>query len=327
MITADMRFVAVAIGRNEGDRLRKCIDSLGGAAAIIYVDSGSTDGSVQWARSRGADVVELDCSIPFTAARARNAGLERMRHVAPDVPYVQFIDGDCEMIDAWPAHAIALLDARRDIAAVCGRLRERYPHRSVYNWLCEREWAGDAGEVRACGGIALMRAAVVVEVGAFREDLIAGEEPELCVRLRAAGWHIWRLDAAMALHDAAMTYFSQWWRRAMRGGYGFAQGADLHGDPPEYHYVWETRRAVLWGIVLPALLFVAGIALAPWGFFAWAIYPAQVVRLSVRNSGSIRERTTLALFHVLARFPEGLGVVKFKLGGWLRRPSRIIEYK
>src|SRR5215475_7559873 len=78
-------FGVVAIGRNEGDRLVRCLRSLTKASKIIYVDSGSSDNSVREARSLGADVVELDPTTPFTAARARNAGFERLRQLAPDL--------------------------------------------------------------------------------------------------------------------------------------------------------------------------------------------------------------------------------------------------
>ena len=62
----------IAIGRNEGERLRRCLDSVVGKGfSVVYVDSNSTDGSVDFARSVGAEVVELDMSLPFSAARAQ----------------------------------------------------------------------------------------------------------------------------------------------------------------------------------------------------------------------------------------------------------------
>ena len=117
-------FGVVAIGRNEGERLRVCLDSLTAACVIIYVDSGSTDDSVQMARSRGIDVVELDRRVPFSASRARNAGFARLCEVHRDLPFVQFIDGDCELDARWPRAAIQLLQRQSDVAAVCGRLRD-----------------------------------------------------------------------------------------------------------------------------------------------------------------------------------------------------------
>jgi len=317
----------VAIGRNEGERLKRCLESLSGAAVIVYVDSGSGDGSVQWARQCGVDVIELDASVPFTAARARNVGLKRLCEIAPDIPFVQFVDGDCELDGSWFANAVLYLDSHSEAGAICGRLRERYPERSIYNWLCDREWDGPAGEVRAVGGIAMMRTKAIVSVGGYLDILIAGEEPELCVRLRSAGWRVWRLDVEMALHDAAMTHFYQWWRRSVRSGFAFAQGAYLHGAPPERHYTWEARRAWLWGVWLPLACLTGSLSLWPWGMLTWLIYPLQVLRQIVRNTGSPMDRSTMAFFQVLARFPEGLGQIKFLLARLLHHRARLIEYK
>jgi len=323
----NLKFAAVAIGRNEGERLKRCIESLSAAAKIVYVDSGSTDGSVQWARQHGVDVIELDMSVPFTAARARNAGFRRLREVAPHLGYVQFIDGDCDLDRRWPEQAIAYLDAHADICAVCGRRRERFPEKSVYNWLCDVEWNVPPGEVRAFFGDAMIRATALEGVGGYRDDLIAGEEPELCVRLRAAGWRIWRLPSEMTLHDAAMMHFGQWWQRILRSGFAFAQGAYLHGAPPERHFVWESRRAQLWGLWLPFLCLVATLALWPWGVLAWLLYPLQIVRQSLRNAGSPPERATLAFFQVLGRFAEAIGQIKFHLNRLFGRQVSLIEYK
>ena len=54
---------------------------------------------------------------------------------------------------------------------------------------------------------------------------------------------------------------------------------------------------------------------------------AQLLRQAVRNGRSLAERATLALFQVLARFPEGLGQIAFLRDRLLGRTARIIEYK
>ena len=244
----------MAIGRNEGERLRACLASTvgRGPAAVVYVDSASTDGSVDAARAAGAEVVELDMSVPFTAARARNAGFERLSAVLPGLAFVQFLDADCELVDGWLPAARARLEARPDLAVACGRRRERHPESSSYNRLADIEWDTPVGEAKACGGDALVRASAFRAVGGYDPALIAGEEPELCVRLRKAGWKVERLDAEMTVHDAAMTRFGQWWRRSVRAGHAYAEGAAIHGAPPERHWVRESRSNWFWGLGLPA---------------------------------------------------------------------------
>jgi GT2 family glycosyltransferase len=322
-----MKFGAVVIGRNEGGRLKQCLAALSTAAAVVYVDSGSTDGSAQWARDQGTDVTDLDMALPFTAARARNAGFRRLREIAPNIPYVHFVDGDSELIKGWPEQAMAFLEAHPTVAAVSGRLRERYPDRSIYNWIYNQEWNATPGEVRYCGGIAMMRTIAVEAVGGYLDDLIAGEEPELCVRLRGFGWHVWLLPNEMALHDVAVTRLAQWWRRSTRTGYAFAQGAHIHGAPPECHWVWESRRAWVWGIWLPLACLAAGLAFGPWGWFAWLVYPFQILRQMVRNRGPLGNRTLMAVFQVLVRFPEAWGQIRFTRDRLLGRRARLIEYK
>jgi len=322
-----MKFGAVAIGRNEGTRLKRCLEPLSKAAAVVYVDSGSTDGSAQLARDLGADVIELDMTVPFTAARARNAGFRRLREIAPDLSYVQFVDGDCELIGSWPEEALSFLEMHADVGVACGRLRERYPERSIYNWLCEQEWERPVGSVRACGGIALMRVRAFAVAGGFRDDLIAGEEPELCVRLRAKGWRIWCLDSDMALHDAAMSHFSQWWKRNLRSGYAYAQGAYLHGALPERHFVWESLRPWLWGVCLPLACLLAGLMFGPRGWTALLIYPLHIAQKVVRGRGSLGDRAVLALFYMLGYFPASWGEIKFLRDRLLGRQALLIEYK
>jgi GT2 family glycosyltransferase len=327
MTRSPATFGAVVIGRNEGDRLKRCLASLPAAARIVYVDSGSDDGSVAWARRCGVDVVELDRAIAFTAARARNAGFRELRRLAPDIAYVQFIDGDCELDAGWPRQAVARLAGDDGVCAVFGRRRERHPAQSPYNRLCDIEWDVPIGPARAFGGDVMIRAAALEAVGGYRDDLIAGEEPELCVRLRARGWTIWRLDAAMTLHDAALTRFAQWWRRHVRAGFAFAEGARLHGAPPERHWVRETRRALLWGVALPVACAAASILAPPWGLAAWLVYPLQVLRLFLRRGRPLGERGLLALFLVLVRFPEAQGVMTYAYRQWTRQKPRLIEYK
>lgn len=318
----------VVIGRNEGERLKRCIASvLRDSPLVVYVDSGSTDGSADWARTQGVQVLDLDLSQPFTAARARNEGFARLLALRPDTQLAQFVDGDCEVVSGWLEAAADFLAQHRDIAVVCGRRRERFPEASIFNAHCDREWDTPTGEATACGGDALMRCAAFSGVGGYRSSLIAGEEPELCVRLRAAGWKIWRLDREMTLHDAAILTWSQWWRRTTRTGHAFAEGAWLHGAPPERHWIRETRRAVAWGFCLPVAILLLAVAWHPAALLLLLLYPLQVLRLALRFGVLKREAWSEALLLVAARFPEARGALGFWSGRLTRRQDSLIEYK
>ena len=315
---------AIAIGRNEGERLVRCLDSLAAAGFrdVVYVDSGSTDGSIVAARARGAIVVQLDVTQPFTAARARNAGVEALPQGASAPDFIQFIDGDCSLDPDWLPLACNFLANNRSVAVVCGRRREIAPKASVYNRMIDAEWDTPIGQSRSCGGDALMRAEAFHSVGGFNSSMIAGEEPELCVRLRAKGWQIWRLDAEMTRHDAAIHRFGQWWRRARRAGHAYAEGAALHGKFPEHHNVAQVRRALIWGLGIPLVAILGAVFIHPVLLILLLAWPIQVLRLWERDRDLAR-----ATFLTLGKLPEALGVLEY----WRKRRtgqgSRLIEYK
>lgn len=324
------KYGVVAIGRNEGDRLRCCLRSVLAptpAPIVVYVDSGSTDGSAEFAVSMGVHVVHLDTSIPFTAARARNAGFAKLLEVCPLVEFVLLVDGDCEVAATWVPTGKAFLEAHPDVVAVSGTRRERYPERSIYNALCDLSWQSEVGETRSFGGDVLLRARALQDVGGYDAALIAGEESELCIRLRRAGWKVWHLDAPMTIHDANILHFGQWWRRSTRTGWAYAEGAAMNGAPPERHWVNETRRACLWGILLPLLALVLAL-IQPWaGLSVLALYPIQLARLVYRSTLEPRLARIQSAFLMIEKFAEAAGVVKYhvaRLGG---ASKGIIEYK
>ena len=319
------RLGVVVIGRNEGERFVRCLASLSGRAdRIVYVDSGSTDDSVDHARSAGATVVELDLSRPFTAARARNAGLSALLDVAPTT-YVQFVDGDCEMQSGWLETAEAYLSANPEYGITCGRLRERFPEKSLYNRVCDAEWATSVGEMDRCGGIFMARVAPLRDLGGFNEALIAGEEPELCLRLRRKGSRIWRLDQEMAWHDAAMTRFSEWWRRTTRAGHTYAEGAMMYGRGPERYNVRSALRAGFWGAALPIFLLLAAIV-TPLALLGFGLYPLRTVRLALRFGGD-EFAWKLACLNTIGKFAEALGMARYIWRRLAMKPAEIIEYK
>lgn len=328
----------IAIGRNEGERLRRCLESVVGMGlSVIYVDSNSTDGSVDLARSLGADVVELDMSLPFSAARARNAGFERFIQSNPNARYVQFVDGDCEVVAGWIDRARTELDLRSDVAVVCGRRRERSPQASIYNRLADLEWDTPIGEAQSCGGDAMMRVEAFRSAGGFDPSVSAGEEPELCQRLRQAGWKVLRIDAEMTLHDSAMLHFSQWWRRAVRSGYGSADVASRFGN--DGLFASQVRSARLWALGWPSSVLLAGILVAllagmKWGLIAAAVLalalPAQMLRIAIRSrgrTGSLSDALSLGILTMLGKWAGLWGEIRYHRDRRSGRNTRLIDYK
>lgn len=323
----------VIIGRNEGERLVRCLGSLPAQseACVVYVDSGSTDGSVRAARQAGADVVELDLSVPFTAARARNAGLRRLQQINPSTDLVQFIDGDCETIPGWFQAGVATLTGQSDVGIVCGQVIERRPEASVYNTLCHLEWQQEPGEVRSCGGIFMCRTAVIAAAGLFREDIIAGEEPELCVRVRRRGYKILRKSEPMVWHDADMLRFGQWWKRATRAGHAYAHGASLHGASPERHCVRDCRRIWFWSVIIPTLAFGLSFLTRGYSLLLLGAYPLVVLKVYLygrrRRAWPRRSAALYAIFSVLAKFPGLVGLLRFHRDRIFGYGPVLIEYK
>jgi len=331
----------VAIGRNEGERLRRCLTSLAtnaSACPVVYVDSGSTDGSREVAAEAGAMVVDLDLSTPFTAARARNEGADRLLAAHPETVFIQFIDGDCELQPGWVDAALEAITGDR-VAIVCGRRRERHPDASIYNRLIDLEWNTPIGEAAACGGDSLIRTFAFQQAGGFDRTVIAGEEPELCLRLRRAKWCILRIDHEMAFHDAAITRFSQWWMRAVRSGYAYAEGAWRYGRGSEHYNVRNIASILVWSVGFPvvglaatmALWFVLGplAALVAIGLTVGA-YIAQFVKLTVRGvrrdfGGRIAMAWSASV--IIGKFAELVGVLTFARRRILGTDARLIEYK
>jgi GT2 family glycosyltransferase len=327
---AALRLGCVVIGRNEGQRLRRCLASLPPGLRTVYVDSGSSDASVATARAARLEVIELSADRPYSAARARNAGLRHLRSspgLAPAI--VQLIDGDCELLPGWLEPGIAAL-ADPSVAIVCGRIAERDVGSSVYNRLCQLEWDGMAVAGGACGGNALVRADAVDAVGGFDEDLIAGEEPDLCLRLGRSGYRIRHLPVPMVIHDAALSRFSQWWTRQVRAGFAYAEGAARQGSGPERHWVHERRRIALFGVALPIV--ACALALPTLGaslalFFAYPLLAARTCRRLRRDGWRSGDAALYAAFMTLSRLPQAQGLLRSVVRRARGGEPRLIEHK
>jgi GT2 family glycosyltransferase len=327
----------VVIGRNEGGRLRASLESLRDVAHRVYVDSGSTDGSQALAARMGFDVVELQIPPNFTAARARNAGLQRLLELDPELELVQMVDGDCEVVPHWVEAATAAIRQHERAAAVFGRVRERFPDASVYNMICDDEWNVPIGEASSCGGNAMFRVEALRQAGGYSPTLIAGEEPDLCLRMRQKGWKILRIDAEMTLHDANISHFGQWWKRAQRGGHAFAELVYRHGRYAERHWKREVLSFLAWASSLLAGVATALIGLATgtaWllylGAAAVALFAVQTLRLTLRRwreGYPLRGAVPWAVLLMVGKIAQLQGFIRFHLRRGNDERLKLIEYK
>ena len=323
----------VVIGRNEGERLMACLASLSSLnLVVVYVDSGSSDGSAQQAKPRCAEVVELDPARPFSAARARNEGFAAAMTRQPQTEYVQFIDGDCTLIPGWLSSAAQAMHADGKRAVVIGPLQERNPNASIYNRLCSLEWKSPPGDLQNfgnLGGIMLVRACVFSALKGFNENVIAGEDSEFGVRVGASGSKITKIATAMATHDADIHRFGQWWTRAVRSGHAIGQRFNLNGLGAARDCAKERRSVIVWGLSLPLLVVLLawptrGLSLLLLSGY-WVL--AQRVAKYRRAQGdSPADAQIYARFTTLGKIAEGLGLLKFQINKLFGR-YKIIEYK
>ena len=320
----------VVIGRNEGARLRDCLASLPlERGTTVYVDSRSTDGSAARADALGVDVISID-EGRLTAARGRQAGLDFLQQKHPGLAYVQFLDGDCVLEAGWLELAEAHLDQHDKVAGVCGRRTEERVAESRWSRLIDIDWDIPAGEVPFFGGDVLARVDAIQGVGGWNPSLIAGEEPELCFRLRKAGWRIDRLDQPATRHDIAMSSFAEYRKRSRRSGHAYAEVGTMHADGPGR--LWQRRAVsiVLQGLVLPVL--------AVTGFVVW--WPIGVVLLlpyvwwMLRMTRACRKRGygwglsfNYALVNLASRPAGAMGVLRYWIGRMSGRRARLMEYK
>ena len=324
----------VVIGRNEGDRLHRCLQSISQIKhpdfdlEVIYVDSGSEDGSVTLAEEAGARVIALQPERP-SAALGRNAGWR-----AANGSTILFLDGDTVLHPDFVANSLPDLSTP-DIAVIWGHRRELYPRRSMYNRVLDLDWIYLAGPTLYCGGDALFRRSVLAETGGFDELLIAGEEPELCRRIAALGFTILHVDRPMTGHDLAITRWRQYWKRSTRAGHAFAEVSERLRATGQTFWMGESRRNRNRALVLVGLC-LAGLAAS---LYFGSILPGVIVcvffaAISVRSAWKARwksdDRVALLLYGIhshLQQVPIYCGQLQYKWNRYRGKRVHLLEYK
>lgn len=324
----------VVIGRNEGQRLENCLrsvqaaDTAGLSMELIYVDSASSDGSPERAAALGARVLHVDPPRP-AAAIGRNAGWRAARG-----PYVLFLDGDTLLHRDFLPQALSALNSDPAIAAVWGHRREIATADSLYNRILDLDWIYPPGDSEFCGGDVLFRRSALEQADGYNDSLIAGEEPEMCARLRAQGWRIRHIDCAMTGHDLAMRRFSQYWRRAERAGHAYADVAHRLADSPVPLWqdeCWRNIRRVA-VIACGAVALIAAVLSASWWLAMMLVLLAVAVILRSAwrarwKAGSPITLLGYAVHSHLQQIPILWGQLRWRLDQRRGRQRRLIEYK
>jgi GT2 family glycosyltransferase len=326
----------VVIGRNEGARLERCLAAVAAMARdgfeteTIYVDSGSSDGSVALAERMGATTVALNAARP-TAAMGRNAGWRIARG-----SIVLFLDGDTVLHLRFVADSLGEF-TQPEVAVVWGHRREMFPQATIYNRVLDLDWIYAPGWTLFCGGDALFRRAVLETTGGFDETLIAGEEPELCRRILGLGFRILHVDRAMTGHDLGITRFSQYWRRAARAGHAYAEVSERFRGTAQPFWLEDAKRNRRRALALIAILMlgVAGGAIDRTGF-PWPplMFEGALAVLFLRTAWKARwkssDRAAVLMYGVhshLQQIPIFLGQMEFFWNRWRGKRAGLVEYK
>ena len=332
--SSDPVISVVVIGRNEGERLARCLRSVlaadtgGRAIELIYVDSDSSDGSPECAQKLGARVLRVQPTRP-SAAIGRNAGWR-----AATGSHVLFLDGDTVLERDFVLAALREIETSPEIGVVWGHRREVAPSASLYNRALDLDWIYPPGDTEFCGGDALFRRSALERSGGFDDTLIAGEEPELCARLRAMGYRIRHIDVPMTGHDLAITHWRQYWRRAERAGHAYAEVSARFAGTTSPLWSRESRRNLwhgafvvggLGGITAAVLAGMPGVAMAG---LAGAV--AIVTRTAWRARWKDPNPATLlayALHSHLQQVPILWGQLAWRRARRRGRVRGLIEYK
>jgi len=322
--------VIVVCGNGEAAETFQSVKS---ARAIVAVAPSEAANAI---REAGVETVDIET---MGGGRARNAGYRRLKKIAPQIQFVQFVQAGQRLKPGWFADASNLMMRRPEVAALEGRV-DLVPsdNRTMFNLALENRATAD-GEIQATGPTAIFRTDAFEAAGGFRGDIIADETADLCIRLRRRGAHVWRSESPMASCDEQRVSFAEWRARARARGYFFAAGAALHGGPPERYCATDQSRAVMWGAVFPVIVFVAAIiggsavallsisvnpfitALSIIG--AGALIYSLKIAASAAANGLFRPRSWIvSLVRSLGHFYECAGVARYWFGSRKTASSR-----
>ncbi|MGA7669525.1 MAG: glycosyltransferase [Nitrolancea sp.] len=318
----DLSLDVVIITKNQGWNVRRLVESVLRETEslprtdVILVDSASTDDTVYVAQEFPIRVIRLSKRQRLTAAAGRQAGITQ---TSGDV--VLFLDGDMELRHGWIAAALRVFKKEPSVAVISGQVVDQPrvtkescgPARPLSNTPVLYD------TVPHGGGAAAYRRRVLEKVGSFNPYLFSDEEPELCLRIREAGYRVVKLRMPIADHysDPAGAISTLFGRRKRNLYLGPGQALRLHaGTRMLMPYARERGFGLVPSAGVAAGLACATLALSERDLRWAAVWLGSVV--AIFGVDSVRKRSPhRALFAMVQRILFAEGTVR----GFLMRPS------
>jgi glycosyltransferase involved in cell wall biosynthesis len=285
----------VVIGKNEALNLPDCFNSIQNIdypqdkLDVIYVDTGSTDSSVQISHQYSVRVAEEISNYP-SPALARNRGLHEAKH---DI--IHFIDGDMTIGHDYLKNAVQYL-GKNGVVCVIGRLDEKNKHKNLISWILHYHWAKrKPGFMDAPGAGGTFLKSVLLEVGGYDTEILRGEETDLGIRLRKKNYRILMIDKLMGTHDYGIKTFLDIIRYFLSSGRNL--GRSLYLTSSDY---FQSEKKVARNTLIRTFLlaFIVGVILATQKWVFLLLLPLIAVLYTLLRFWNFdRERRLHALIY------------------------------
>lgn len=184
----------VVIGRNEGGNLPRCFESIQKITRrIVFVDSNSSDRSVEIAQEYGIPVIVALDSNFYSAALGRMVGATKC-----ETSLIQFLDGDMELAPDWMPTAVRFMNDNLKAAVAHGFKREFKNENNLEEYTIkadQKNWRSDYLQ-----GAYLIKREVYQASGGLDPRFPGEEERDLYVRIHDLGHEVWYIHHLMSSH-------------------------------------------------------------------------------------------------------------------------------
>lgn len=224
----------IIVNYNTADLIGPCLDSLGPDAPhsreVFVIDNASTDGSPDVLRSRYPWVRLVANPLNRGFGAANNQVLEQCRG-----RYLYYLNPDTRLTGfGLLAEAIRFMGSHPRIGLAGtkllnpdGSLQESVSFRYPGQKFAGSEMADLKGEIACVMGASMIaRTDLIRHLGGFDEDfLLYGEDQDLCLRIRRAGYEIGYIENAAVIHyggqSERQTMPADLWKKKTRAEYLF----------------------------------------------------------------------------------------------------------